>query len=151
MKLSTSTLKECFFCLKYESIQMLNQGHGGAVVNTSSISGLVGMRASAIYSASKHGVLGITKSAALEYAEAGIRINAVSPATIETPMLNRFLKKNPFLGDPEESKEMFKTKHPLGRIGQPEEVAEAVVWLCSDQSSFVTGESLAVDGGYTVQ
>lgn len=144
-------LKGMWLCLKYEILQMLKQGGGGAIVNTSSISGLVGMPASSIYAASKHGVLGITKSAALEYAESGIRINAVSPAAIDTAMLNRFLSSNPYLGSPEEAKEQFKTKHPLGRIGTPEEVSEAVLWLCSDGASFVTGQSLAIDGGYTIQ
>ncbi len=136
--------------MKYELLQMLEQKSGN-IVNTSSISGLVGMPASSIYAASKHGVLGLTKSAALEYAEYGIRINAVSPAAIDTAMLNRFLKSNPYLGSPEEAKELFKTKHPLRRIGTSEEVAEAVLWLASDKSSFITGQSLAVDGGYTVQ
>lgn len=142
-------LKGMYLSMKHEILQMLKQGNG-TIVNTSSISGLVGMPASAIYAASKHGVLGLTKSAALEYGEFGIRINAVSPAAIDTPMLHRFLKNNPFLGSPEESQELFKKKHPLGRIGQPEEVAEAVVWLCSDGASFITGQSLAIDGGYTV-
>ncbi|MGB5631212.1 MAG: SDR family oxidoreductase [Waterburya sp.] len=143
-------LKGMFLSMKNEILQMLKQGNG-TIVNTSSISGLIGMPASAIYAASKHGVLGLTKSAALEYAEFGIRINAVSPAAIDTPMLNRFLNNNPFLGSPEDSKELFKEKHPLGRIGQPEEVAETVVWLCSDGASFITGQSIAIDGGYTVQ
>jgi len=144
-------LKGMWSSLKYEIMQMLKQGNGGTIVNTSSISGLVGMPASSIYAASKHGVLGITKSAALEYGENGIRINAVSPGAIDTAMLDRFLKSNPYLGNPEEAKEQFKTKHPLRKIGKPEEVAETVLWLCSDNASFITGESIAIDGGYTVQ
>ncbi|MFB2983949.1 SDR family oxidoreductase [Microseira sp. BLCC-F43] len=143
-------LKGLWLSMKYEILEMLKLG-GGTIVNTSSISGLVGMPASSIYSASKHGVLGMTKSAALEYAKSGIRINAVSPGSIETAMLNRFLSNNPFLGNSVESKEQMMAKHPLGRIGDPEEVAEAVVWLCSDGASFVTGQSLTVDGGYTIQ
>lgn len=143
-------LKGMWVSMKYEILQMLKQG-GGTIVNTSSISGLVGMPASSIYAASKHGVLGITKSAALEYGEYGIRINAVSPGAIDTPMLHRFLNSNPYLGSPEEAQEQFKIKHPLRRIGTPEEVAKAVLWLCSDGASFITGESIAIDGGYTVQ
>lgn len=143
-------LKGLWLSMKYEILQMLELG-GGTIVNTSSISGLVGMPASSIYAASKHGVLGMTKSAALEYAKSGIRINAVSPGSIETAMLNRFLSSNPFLGNSLEAKEQMMAKHPLGRIGEPEEVAEAVVWLCSDGASFVTGQSLTVDGGYTIQ
>lgn len=143
-------LKGLWLSMKYEILEMLKLG-GGCIVNTSSISGLVGMPASSIYAASKHGVLGMTKSAALEYAKSGIRINAVSPGSIETAMLNRFLSNNPFLGDSVEAKKEMMAKHPLGRIGEPEEVAEAVVWLCSEGASFVTGQSLTVDGGYTIQ
>lgn len=143
-------LKGVLLSMKYEIIQMLKQG-GGAIVNTSSSFGLLGAPAATLYAASKHGVEGITKSAALEYAKLGIRINSVSPGSIETPMINRFFTANPFSSSAEEARSEDIALHPLGRIGEPEEVAEAVVWLCSDQASFVTGHSLAVDGGYAIQ
>jgi NAD(P)-dependent dehydrogenase (short-subunit alcohol dehydrogenase family) len=135
-------LKGVWLSLKYEILQMLKQG-GGAIVNNSSIAGLIGFPDAATYVASKHGVLGLTKTAALEYAKSGIRVNAVSPAVIATDMVDRAF------GD--EGKAQMALAHPIGRIGRVEEVAEAVVWLCSDAASFVTGQSLAVDGGYTVQ
>lgn len=133
-------LKGVWLCMKYEIPQMLRQGKG-AIVNTSSVAGLVGFRNYAAYAASKHGVLGLTKVATLDYASAGIRINAVCPGTILTPMV-----KAAFARRPEREAEDL-AAHPIGRFGTPEEVAEAVVWLCSDAASFVTGHALAVDGG----
>jgi NAD(P)-dependent dehydrogenase (short-subunit alcohol dehydrogenase family) len=134
-------LKGVWLCLKYEIQQMLKQGGGGAIVNMSSISGLIGFAGSATYGASKHGVMGLTKSAALETARNGIRINAVCPAAVETPMGERLF------GDPEFKKYALKF-YPLGRFGEPKEVAEAVVWMCSSRASFMTGQSLVLDGGF---
>ena len=138
-------LKGVWLCMKYEIRQMLSQG-GGAIVNTASVLGLVGgARAPAAYTASKHGVVGLTKTAALSYADAGIRINAVCPGYIRTPLLDPVLKLQPELED------HLATLHPAGRLGTPEEVAKAAVWLCSEEASFVTGHSMAVDGGYVAQ
>ncbi|UCG11386.1 MAG: SDR family oxidoreductase [Deltaproteobacteria bacterium] len=135
-----TNLKGVWLCMKYEIPQMLKQG-GGAIVNTSSVAGLVGLRGWSAYVASKHGVLGLTKSAALEYARAGVRINAVCPSIINTPMAECFTG-----GDPRVEAHIL-AQEPMGRMGSAEEVAEAVVWLCSDASSFVTGHALTVDGG----
>ncbi len=137
-------LKGVWYCMKYEIVQMLKQG-GGAIVNTASIWGLVGAEGAAAYIASKHAVVGLTRAAALEYAHQGIRINAVNPGTIRTPILDPFTTANP------DFESMMVARHPVGRIGMPEEVAEAVVWLCSDAASFVVGHTLSVDGGYTAQ
>ncbi len=134
-------LKGVWLCLKYEIQQMLKQGTGGAIVNMSSVSGFIGSAGSATYCASKHGVLGLTKSAALETAKNGIRVNAVCPAVIETPMGERLF------GEPE-FKKFALSLHPIGRFGQPTEVAEAVLWMCSDRASFMTGQSLSLDGGF---
>jgi NAD(P)-dependent dehydrogenase (short-subunit alcohol dehydrogenase family) len=134
-------LKGVWLCLKYEIRQMLKQGRGGAIVNMASVAGLMGSAGAAVYCASKHGVLGLTKSAALETARSGIRINAVCPAVIETPMAERIF------GAPEIQKWVLGL-HPIGRFGRPTEVAEAVVWMCSDRASFMTGESLVLDGGF---
>jgi NAD(P)-dependent dehydrogenase (short-subunit alcohol dehydrogenase family) len=136
-------LKGVWFCMKYEIPPMLTHGKG-AIVNTSSIAGLVGGQNPA-YNASKHGVLGLTKTAALQYAKAGIRVNAVCPGAIRTPMFDRLVAGNP------QREERFIAREPIGRIGAPEEIAEAVVWLCSDAASFVTGHALAVDGGWVAQ
>jgi NAD(P)-dependent dehydrogenase (short-subunit alcohol dehydrogenase family) len=133
-------LKGVFLCMKYEIPEMLKQGKG-AIVNMSSVAGLIGGRVGVAYYASKHGVIGATKSAALEYAAQGIRINAVCPAIIETPMVERELINN------EELAEKFRAAHPVGRFGQPEEVAAATLWLCSEGASFTTGHALPVDGG----
>jgi NAD(P)-dependent dehydrogenase (short-subunit alcohol dehydrogenase family) len=133
-------LKGVWLCMKYEIPEMLKRG-GGAIVNMSSVAGLIGGRIGVAYYASKHGVIGATKAAALEYATTGLRINAVCPAVIETPMIARATADN------EELAEMFRTAHPVGRIGQPEEVASATLWLCSEGASFVTGHALPVDGG----
>ncbi len=143
-RLISINLKGVWLCMKYEIAQMLKQG-GGAIVNTSSVAGLVGFRGISAYVASKHGVAGLTKTASLEYAEAGIRINAVCPGFIRTPLLERFINHNP------ELEAQLVQLEPVGRIGTPEEVAEAVVWLSSDAASFVTGHTMAVDGGFVAQ
>jgi NAD(P)-dependent dehydrogenase (short-subunit alcohol dehydrogenase family) len=134
-----------WLCMKYEILEMLKRG-GGAIVNTASIFGLVGEDSNLpAYTAAKHGVVGLTKSAALEYAKDNIRVNAVCPGTTLTPSVARFTA-----ADPQSEKKMI-SLHPIGRLGQPIEIAEAVVWLCSDAASFVTGLAMAVDGGYTAQ
>jgi NAD(P)-dependent dehydrogenase (short-subunit alcohol dehydrogenase family) len=134
-------LKGVWLCLKYEIRQMLRQAGGGAIVNMASINGLIGAAGAAAYSASKHGVMGLTKSAALETARSGIRINAVCPAVVETAMGERLF------GAPAVRKYVLSC-HPIGRFGKPMEIAEAVVWMCSDQASFMTGQSLVLDGGF---
>jgi len=134
-------LKGVWLCLKYELQQMLKQGTGGAIVNMSSVAGWIGSAGAATYCATKHGVIGLTKSAALENATKGIRINAVCPAVIETPMGERIF------GAPEMNKFALGL-HPIGRFGKPTEVAEAVLWMCSDRASFMTGQSLVLDGGF---
>jgi NAD(P)-dependent dehydrogenase (short-subunit alcohol dehydrogenase family) len=127
-----------FFCMKYELAHMVEHG-GGAIVNASSTFGLAG-GAGGPYPASKHAVVGLTKSVALDYATDRIRVNSIHPGAIETPMIDR-LRDDPILA------EALETMHPMGRMGQPEEIAEAVVWLCSDAASFVTGHTMVVDGG----
>jgi NAD(P)-dependent dehydrogenase (short-subunit alcohol dehydrogenase family) len=129
-----------FLCLKYEIAQMLAQGDGGAIVNTASIAGLIGLPTSAHYVAAKHGVVGLTKTAAIEYAQDGIRVNCVNPGYIETPMTKETM---------EERFDEIMAKVPMRRLGIPEEIAEAVVWLCSEKASFMTGASHVVDGGYS--
>jgi NAD(P)-dependent dehydrogenase (short-subunit alcohol dehydrogenase family) len=133
-------LKGTWLCLKYEIQQMLTEGSGGAIVNMSSVAGLMGSAGAAIYVASKHGVIGLTRTAALECAAKGIRVNAVCPAVIETAMADRAF------ADPQVSKRVL-AMHPLGRFGKPMEIAEAVLWLCSDKSSFMTGHYIVLDGG----
>lgn len=130
--------------MKYEIPVMLRTG-GGSVINNSSIAGSIGFAGASIYVASKHAVLGLTRTAALEYSKSGVRVNAVSPAAIDTPMLDRFTGNSP------ETKEGFGGMHPIGRYGKPEEIAKAVLFLASDDASFVTGHDLLVDGGYTAQ
>ncbi|MEW5762241.1 MAG: SDR family oxidoreductase [Bacillota bacterium] len=137
-------LKGVFLCMKYEIPQMLKQG-GGAIVNTASVAGLVGFRGLPAYVASKFGVVGLTKAAALDYATAGIRVNAVCPGVIRTPMVERITG-----GDPQ-AEAQFAAGEPVGRLGDPREIGEAVVWLCSDAASFVTGHAMAVDGGWVAQ
>jgi len=129
-------LKGVWLCMKYEIPRMIETG-GGVIVNTSSVAGLVGFAQHYSYVASKFGVCGITKVAALEFAKSGIRVNAVCPGVIDTPMGKPFLL------------EEFKAAHPMGRFGQPEEIASTAVWLCSDEASFITGQTLAIDGGLT--
>ena len=137
-------LKGTWLCMKYEIQQMLKQSKG-AIVNCASIAGLVGFQGLPVYVASKHGVVGLTKTAALEYAKSGIRVNAVCPGVIKTNMVDRIT------GREKEVEKQFEDMEPVGRMGQPEEVAEAVIWLCSDAASFVTGDAMAVDGGWTAQ
>jgi len=138
-------LKGVWLCMKYEITQMLQQG-GGAIVNTASIMGLVGSWSrSGAYNASKHGVVGLTKTAALEYAQSGIRVNAVCPGYIQTPLIEQTLSANP------DMEAQIVARHPIGRMGKPEEIAESVAWLCSDAASFVTGHTMTVDGGYVAQ
>ena len=135
-----------WLCMKYEIVEMLKLG-GGAIVNTASVMGLVGAwgRGAIAYTAAKHGVIGLTKQAALEYASKGLRVNAVCPGFIATPMVQEIFQAVP---DVEKSVVM---RHPVGRLGRPQEIAEAVVWLCSDAASFVTGHSMPIDGGYVAQ
>ncbi len=133
-------LKGTWLCMRAELRQMLAQGHG-AIVNCSSVAGLVGFPTSAPYVASKHGVIGLTKTAALEVAERGIRVNAVCPGVIDTAMVERAL------GTGDQAAAATKAMEPMGRMGRPEEIASAVLWLCSDGAGFVTGEALVVDGG----
>lgn len=137
-KVMNINVKGVWLSMKYQIPQMLKNG-GGAIVNMSSVAGLIGTPTLSIYVASKHAVLGLTKSIALEYAKSGIRVNAVCPGYIQTEMVERFDRQ---------MQEQMVQMHPIGRAGQPEEIAEAVVWLCSDKASFVTGHSLTLDGGY---
>lgn len=133
-------LKGVWLSMKHELRQMLKQGTPGTIVNNASVAGHKGVATASVYSSSKWGVIGLTKSAALEVAAQRIRVNAVSPAIIETPMADRAF--------PAEVREFFREKHPMGRFGESAEVAESVVWLCSDASSFLTGHALPVDGGF---
>jgi NAD(P)-dependent dehydrogenase (short-subunit alcohol dehydrogenase family) len=137
-------LRGVFFGMREQIPAMMEDG-GGAIVNTASIAGILGFPNLAPYVASKHGVIGLTKTAALEFASDGVRLNAVCPGVIETPMVARSQEENP------EEMEQAIAATPMGRLGQPEEIADAVVWLCSDRASFVTAESLVVDGGYASQ
>ena len=132
-----------WLCMKYEIPEMLKNG-GGAIVNTASIMGLVA-GSSPAYAASKHGVVGLTKSAALAYAQSGVRVNAVCPGFIRTPMVEEAPWYN------EESEADLIGRHPIGRLGKPDDIAETVVWLCSDAASFVTGHAMPVDGGYVAK
>jgi NAD(P)-dependent dehydrogenase (short-subunit alcohol dehydrogenase family) len=133
-------LKGAWLCMKYEIIQMLGQG-GGSIVNVSSIAGLVGFMDIPAYTASKHGVIGLTRTAALEYAKKNIRVNAVCPGVIRTAMVERIIGGKP------EVEAQYTAMEPVGRLGTPEEVAESILWLASDKSSFVTGTYMVVDGG----
>ncbi len=134
-------LKGVWLCLRSE-VQAMQASGGGAIVNMASAAGLVGFRGASAYSASKHGVIGLTKTAALEYARSKIRINAVCPGFTDTPMVASMLEAAPELADSVRG-------NPLRRLGTPEETAEAVIWLCSDKASFITGQALAIDGGLT--
>ncbi len=131
-----------FLCLKAEVAQLLRQGGGGAIVNTASAAGLTGSPSLPAYVASKHGVVGLTRAAALEYGRDRIRINCVCPGPIRTPMLGRLLHQRP------EMEQRFASSEPLKRLGEPGEIGEAVAWLCSDMASYVTGHAMSVDGGY---
>lgn len=137
-------LKGIWLCMKYEIPLMLKKGNG-VIVNCSSVAGLVGFQGLPAYVASKHGVIGLTKTAALECAKLGIRVNAVCPGVIKTPMMDRLT------ADKKEAEDQFARLEPVGRFGLPEEIANAVVWLCSDEASFVTGLTMPVDGGFVAQ
>lgn len=137
-------LKGVYLCMKAEIAAMLENG-GGAIVNNSSVAGLVGFAGSAAYVAGKHGVVGLTKAAALDYAHAGVRVNAVCPGVIDTPMVARAVADRP------ELEAGLRAAEPVGRFGAPSEIGEAAYWLCSDAASFVTGQAIAVDGGFTSQ
>ena len=138
-------LKGVWLSMKHQIAQMLEQGDGGSIVNASSVAGLVGTRVGLAYSASKHGVTGLTKSAALEQAQTGIRINAVCPGWVETPMTKPITDANPdFL-------QLLISRHPIGRVGQAPEISGLVAWLLSDASSFMTGAAIPMDGGLTAQ
>jgi NAD(P)-dependent dehydrogenase (short-subunit alcohol dehydrogenase family) len=144
-------LKGVWLCMKYELEQMLRQESGGAIVNTSSVNGLGGVPLGGLYAAAKAGVLGLSKSAALDYAASGIRVNALVPGGFRTSMLEGVFSEMSG-GDPAAAGEIaaqVAAMVPLGRIGQPAEAAEAVLWLCSDAASYVTGHSMIVDGGVT--
>jgi len=141
-KIINTNLNSVFFCLKYELEAMLKQNGPGSIVNMASILGQVGTATAPGYVAAKHAVVGLTQTAAIEYAARGIRINAVGPAYIDTPLLAQL---------PDEAKAMLIGLHPIGRLGRAEEVAELVIWLSSDKASFVTGSYYPVDGGYLAQ
>jgi NAD(P)-dependent dehydrogenase (short-subunit alcohol dehydrogenase family) len=137
------SLTGMFLCVKHQIPLMLHQG-GGAIVNASSGAGVKGFKGQAAYAAAKHGVIGLTRSTALDYAASGIRVNAVCPGTIDTEMIRRFAESTPG------GRDALIADEPIGRLGTPEEIAAAVLWLCSDAASFATGHALVVDGGQTV-
>jgi NAD(P)-dependent dehydrogenase (short-subunit alcohol dehydrogenase family) len=139
-----TNLRGMFLCMKHEIPLILRQG-GGAIVNTSSGAGIVGIKGSPAYTAAKHGVIGLTKAAALDYAAQNIRINAICPGYIETPMMERFTGGTP------EGRAKVVAEEPVGRMGKPEEIAAAAVWLCSDAAAFMVGHAMVIDGGQTVQ
>jgi NAD(P)-dependent dehydrogenase (short-subunit alcohol dehydrogenase family) len=136
-------LKSVWLCMKCEIPEMLKAG-GGAIVNTSSVDGQRAFPWDPVYSAAKHGVIGLTKSAAMQYANQGLRINAICPGWIRTPPVESMIARDP------QSEGRMLNHQPIGRLGQPEEVAQAAVWLCSEKASLVTGTALAVDGGYLI-
>ena len=136
-------LRGVFLCMKYEIPRMLAHG-GGAIVNTSSGAGIIGIKGSPAYTAAKHGVIGLTRAAALDYAAQNVRINAVCPGYIDTPMIERFA------GRSEEARAKVIAEEPIGRMGTPEEIGATVVWMCSDAAAFMIGHALVVDGGQTI-
>lgn len=137
-------LKSFWLCMRRELANMVTNG-GGTIVNTASVTSLVGVRSIGVYAAAKHGLLGLTKVAALEYADRGIRVNAVCPGAVRTGLLERRIAQDPGL------EEVYGARHPIGRICEPHEVAEAVLWLAGGKSSFVLGHALVADGGWTVE
>src|SRR3954468_14125011 len=137
-------LRGVFLCMKHEIPLILKQG-GGAIVNTSSGAGVIGIKGSPAYTAAKHGVIGLTRAAALDYAARNLRINAVCPGYIETPMMTRFT------GGTAEGRARVISEEPIGRMGKPEEIAATVVWLCSEAAAFMIGHAMVVDGGQTIQ
>jgi NAD(P)-dependent dehydrogenase (short-subunit alcohol dehydrogenase family) len=139
-----TNLRGVFLCMKYEIPLILKQG-GGTIVNTSSGAGIIGIKGSPAYTAAKHGVIGLTRAAALDYAAQNIRINAVCPGYIDTPMMDRFTGGTP------EGRAKVIAEEPVGRMGKPEEIAAAVLWLCSDTAAFMIGHALVIDGGQTIQ
>lgn len=139
-----TNLRSVFLCMKHEIPLILKQG-GGAIVNTSSGAGVIGIKGSPAYTAAKHGVIGLTRAAALDYAAQNIRVNAICPGYIDTAMVDRFTEGTP------EGRAKAISEEPVGRMGKPEEIAGAVVWLCSDTAAFVVGHALVIDGGQTVQ
>jgi NAD(P)-dependent dehydrogenase (short-subunit alcohol dehydrogenase family) len=142
-RIARINLRGVFLCMKYELPLLLKNG-GGVIVNTSSGAGVKGIKGQAAYCAAKHGVIGLTKSAALDYAQSNIRVNAVCPGIIATPMMQRFT------GGTREGEQRVIAQEPVGRMGTPEEIAAAVVWLCSDAAAFVVGHAMVIDGGQTV-
>jgi NAD(P)-dependent dehydrogenase (short-subunit alcohol dehydrogenase family) len=144
-------VKGVWLCMKYEIAQMLRQGSGGAIVNNSSLSGVLATPGGSAYNASKHAVLGLTKCAAVEYARAGIRVNAVCPGSFPTEMLEQFLSAGTTTAtELQARRNLFLSGIPMGRFGNPGEVGDVVVWLCSQASSFVTGQAIVVDGGTVI-
>lgn len=139
-----TNLKGVWLCMKYEIKSMLLQKEGGTIVNCSSVAGLFGFEGSSAYTASKHAVIGLGKSASLEYAKSGIRINTICPGIIETPMVQRYFKEEPA------ARESLIAQIPMGRVGLPSEIAKAVAWLSSPDASYLHGHSMIVDGGWTV-
>jgi NAD(P)-dependent dehydrogenase (short-subunit alcohol dehydrogenase family) len=137
-------LRGVFLCMKHEIPLILKQG-GGAIVNVSSGAGIIGIKGSPAYTAAKHGVIGLTKAAALDYAAQNIRVNVVCPGYIDTPMMGRFTGGTP------EGRAKVIAEEPIGRMGKPEEIAAAVIWLCSDAAAFMIGHAMVIDGGQTVQ
>jgi NAD(P)-dependent dehydrogenase (short-subunit alcohol dehydrogenase family) len=143
-RIFNTNLRGMFLCMKYQIPLILKQG-GGAIVNTSSGAGVIGIKGSPAYTAAKHGVIGLTRAAALDYAAKNVRINAICPGYVDTPMMGRFT------GGTAEGRAKVIAEEPIGRMGTPEEIAAAVIWLCSGPAGFVIGHALVIDGGQTIQ